>query len=120
MKNFIMFIMISALMTAASGCGHPEIYGEKISNRKVTPIKEILLAPEQYNGKQVTVKGNIAIECETGCWFNFKEGDAVIYVDLEPSGFAIPQKGGRNAVVEGNVAIKEGKPRLIGRGVEIR
>ena len=119
-KNLFITLTIVTMMAAASGCGRPETYGTKISNRNITPVKDILLHPEKYTGKTVTVKGNIAIECETGCWFNFKEGDAVIYVNLEPSGFAIPQKGGRNAIVEGEVAIKEGKPRLIGKGVEIR
>jgi hypothetical protein len=122
MKTRYFIILLTALMAIVSvaGCARPEIYGEHLSNRSVTPIKDILTHPEAYDGKTVTVKGQIAIECETGCWFNFKEGDAVIYVNLEPSGFAIPQKGGRNAIVEGNVIVEKGKPKLIGRGVEIR
>ena len=119
MKSFIIWVAVFAL-TAAAGCGHLETYGERVSGQNITAVKDILTRPQDYNGKTVTVKGKIAIECETGCWFNFKQGDAVIYVDLGPSGFAIPQKAGRDATVEGNVAIKEGKPRLIGKGVEIR
>ena len=119
MRNFIILAAIFAF-TAAAGCGRPETYGERISGRNITAVKNILTRPQDYNGKTVTVKGKIAIECETGCWFNFKQGDAMIYVNLEPSGFAIPQKAGRNATVEGNVAIKEGKPILIGKGVEVR
>jgi hypothetical protein len=118
-KNITILLVIFALITAAAGCGQHEIYGEKISNRNGTSIKDILTHPEIYVDKTVVVKGKIAIECETGCWFNFKEGDAIIYVNLESSGFAIPQRGGRNAIVEGTVTIKDRKPVLIGKGVRI-
>lgn len=118
-KNLIIGVSIFTVIAAIAGCGSPENYGEQISNINITSVKDILTYPDKYTGKTVTIKGKIGIECETGCWFNFKEGDAVIYVDLEPSGFAIPQKAGRGAVVEGVVAIKEGKPILIGKGVRI-
>ena len=118
-KSFFTLLIISALITAVTGCGHPETYGEKIAKSNVTPLKDILTYPKNYDGRTVTVKGKIAIECETGCWFNFKDGDAMIYVNLEPSGFAIPQRGGRNAIVEGNITIRDGKPILVAKGVKI-
>ena len=120
LKKFIILISIFGIITAASGCGHPETYGEKILNRNITPIKDIVSHPEQYTGKTVTVKGKIAIECDTGCWFNLKDGADVLYTNIEPSGFAIPQKVGRSAVVEGTVSAEEGKLTLTGKGVEIR
>ena len=120
MKNIVLAAALFIVVAIACGCGRNEAYGEKISNRAITPVKDILLRPDSYAGKTVTIKGKIAIECETGCWFNFKDGDAVIYVNLEPSGFAIPQKGGKDASVEGSVTIKNGKPTFIGKGVEIR
>lgn len=119
-KSFIAILVIFAFIAALSGCARPETYGERITNRSVASVKDILLNPKDYIGKTVTVKGRIMIECETGCWFNFKEGNSIIYVDLEPSGFAIPQKGGHDATVEGNVVIKEGKTILVGKGVEVR
>ena len=119
-KNFVIFITIFALMITAAGCGHLETYGASISNRNITPLGEILAHPKDYDGKTVTVKGRITIECETGCWLNLKDGNAVIYTDLAPSGFAIPQKVNRNATVEGKVSIENGKLILTGKGVEIR
>lgn len=116
---FIAIVMI-ACTVMFSGCGRVETYGERISNRNLTPIKDIVAHPEQYTGKTVTVKGKIALECNTGCWFNLKDGSAVIYTDINPSGFAIPQKVGRTAVVEGTVSIEEGKLTLTGKAVEIR
>ncbi len=116
---FIMIIML-ACMAMFSGCGRVETYGERISNQNITSIQDIVLHPQQYVGKTVTVKGKIALECNTGCWFNLKDGAAVIYTDIAPYGLAIPQKVGRNAVVEGTVSVEEGKLTLTGKAVEIR
>lgn len=109
-----------ALITVACGCGRIETYGEKISSRNITPIKEIIMHPEQYTGKTVTVKGKIALECDTGCWFHLEEDKAMLYTDLQPYGFAIPQKVGRTATIEGNISIEDGKPILAGKAVEIQ
>jgi hypothetical protein len=119
-RGVFIIILMLACMGASSGCGRVETYGERISNRNTTPIKDIVLHPEQYTGKTVTVKGKIDIECGTGCWFNLKDGSAVIYTNIEPYGFAIPQKRGRSAVVEGTVSAEEGKLTLTGKAVEIR
>lgn len=118
--NLFLVVVLFTCTVMFSGCGHVEAYGERISNRNTIPIKDIVSHPQQYVGKMVTVKGKIAIECDTGCWFNLKDGAAVIYTNIEPSGFAIPQKVGRSAIVEGTVSIEEGKLTLTGKGVEIQ
>ena len=118
-RNLVVLIMLGIFVIAASGCGHRETYGERISNRNITALGDILSHPKDYDGKTVTVKGKITLECETGCWFNLKDGNAVIYVDLSPSGFAIPQNSGRSAIVEGSITIKDGKPTLVSKGVEL-
>jgi hypothetical protein len=120
MRELIIAVVMVGFMSVSSGCGRTEMFGERISNRNITPIKDIVARPEQYVGKPVTVKGVIALECNTGCWFNLKDGAAVIYTDINPSGFAIPQKVGRTAVVEGTVSVEEGKLTLTGKAVEIR
>jgi hypothetical protein len=119
-KKRLILASILAVMTAASGCGHLETYGEKISSRNIVALKNIVMHPQDYDGKTVTVKGKIKLVCETGCWFNLEDGGAVIYTDLAPSGFAIPQKVGRNATVEGKISIESGKLVLTAKGVEIR
>ena len=120
MKKFVIFAAILAVIAAAAGCGRPETYGQQISNRNITPVKDILMHPKDYNGKTVTVKGKITLECDTGCWFYIGDGGAVIYADLSPSGFAISQKVGRNATVEGKISFESGKLVLTAKGVEIR
>ncbi|MCX5678581.1 MAG: hypothetical protein NTY76_05670 [Candidatus Omnitrophica bacterium] len=120
MRDLFIVLIMLACAVMFSGCGHIETYGERISNRNSIPIKDIVSHPEQYVGKTVTVKGKIALECDTGCWFNIKDGAAVIYTDIQPYGFAIPQKVGHSAMVEGTVSVEKGKLTLTGKAVEIR
>ena len=120
MRDLAVIAAMIAFAVVSFGCGHPENYGERISNRNITAIKDIVAHPTDYINKTVTVKGKIILVCETGCWFNLKEADAVIYVNIEPWGFAIPQKAGSRATVEGKILIDKGKLTLVGKGVEIR
>ena len=119
-RHLFMVIIMLACIAVSSGCGRVEMYGERISDQNITPIQDIVLHPQQYVGKTVTVKGKIALECNTGCWFNLKDGAAVIYTDIAPYGLAIPQKTGRTAIVEGTVSVEDGKLTLTGKAVEIR
>jgi len=114
-------VLLLGIAVSSSYAGR-EKYGQAISNRKVTAIKDILANPKVYDGKTVTIEGKIANECETGCWFYVKvaQGNAVMYVDIEPAGFAIPQKVGRKVLVEGKVVIKKTGPMILGKGVEIK
>ena len=105
------------------GCSiKPAKYGEPIVNRQATLVKDILANPKAYEGKVITIEGKIANECSTGCWFFVKvgQGNLSIYVDTGKSGFAIPQKVGKEIVVEGAVKIKGTGPMIQAKGVEIR
>ena len=119
-RKLITLAAMFTVITAAIGCARSETYGGPISNRNLTAIKNIVIDPKGYDGKIVTVKGKIKLVCETGCWFNLEDEGATIYTDLAPSGFAIPQKVGRSATVEGKISIKSGKLTLTSKGVEIR
>jgi hypothetical protein len=114
-------ILISGLIVIAS-CARQEKYGQEISNRQLTPIKDILANPKAYENKTVTISGKIDNECQTGCWFYVKvaDGNVVIYVDIGKSGLAIPQYSGKKVLVEGEVIIKEAGPMIQGKGVEIQ
>ena len=120
-RVILILVLLLGIALSVSYAG-PEKYGQEISNRKITPIKDILADPKAYEGKTVTVEGKIAIECETGCWFYIKIGEtnATIYVDTAPGGFAIPQKVGRHVLVEGKVVIKKTGPMILASGVQIR
>ena len=118
---FLSLILFTGVMLVSSYAG-TEKYGEVIKNRKVTEVKDILADPEALDGKSVTIEGKIASECSTGCWFYVKvgSGNLTIYVDTGKSGFAIPQKVGRNILVEGNVVVKKTGPMIQAKGVEIK
>ena len=103
-----------------TGCGRAENYGASISKGEITKTEDILRSPDIYNGKTVTIKGKILNECPTGCWFDIKDGKAVIYVNTELAQFAIPQKSGHMALIEGKVYVEDGKPKIRGTGVEVK
>jgi hypothetical protein len=107
---------------AFSGCGKKktEQYGQKITKGNSTQINAILKEPEIFSGKTVIIEGKIVTECMTGCWFDVKGAGGTIHVDVKPSGFAIPQKVGKEVIVEGNVSLQDGQLTIIGKGVEIK
>lgn len=125
MKNFYKIALgcILFLTTAITyGFTAPQKYGQEISNRKVTAIKDILANPKGFEGKVVTIEGKIDNECSTGCWFFVKvaQGNFTIYVDIGNSGFAIPQNVGKQVLVEGTVVVKPAGVMIQGTGVEIK
>ena len=123
MKTFLKSVLVLILAFGVlSSCARVEKYGQAISNRQITAIKDILANPKAYEGKTVTIEGTISTECETGCWFYVKlaQGNAAIYVDIGVSGFAIPQNVNRKVMVQGTVVIKPSGPMIKGTGVEVR
>ena len=111
--------LISAVILA--GCkSKPELFGQAISDRTITPIRSIVMKPADYNDKIVTVEGKITLECPAGGWFNLEQDAAVLFVNLHPTGFAIPQKVGSIVTAQGTLKIEESGPVLIGSGVEIK
>jgi hypothetical protein len=115
----LLTVYISFLLVIA-GCGGPTTYGEQISGRETTDIGDIFKNPSKYIGREVAIEGTIVRECPTGCWLDLKDDTGVVYVDINPSGFAIPQKTGSKAVVEGRVSSSEGGLSIVGKGIEIK
>ncbi len=122
-KNKILLMLLSLTIAFTTyGCNKKESekYGQPISNRNTTEIKKVLTAPANFSGKDITIEGKIVRECMSGCWFDVKGNGGTIYVDIKPSGLAIPQKVGEEVLVEGKVALRDGQLTLIGKGVEIK
>jgi hypothetical protein len=122
LTRFSLAVILATWAFVITGCnkGEAESFGQPISDKTITPIKSIATAPADYNDKTVTVKGKIVLECPSGCWFDLQQDTAVLRVDIEPSGLAIPQKTGSTATVQGTLKIKDNKSTLIGTGVEIK
>lgn len=118
LRNSLIAFIISLLFIIGCGIGS-EHFGEDITETKTTAIGDILKSPQQYEGKIVKLKGKIIRECPTGCWFDLKDDSGVIYTDLNPSNFAIPQVVNKNIVAEGKVKLKGKNVVIIGKGVKI-
>ncbi len=102
------------------GCGELEKYGEKISSAEKVSVSEIFAGKEQLNNKVIKIEGKIVRECPTGCWFDVKDKTGIVYVDIRPYGLAIPQRVGKNVVVEGKIKTEDGRITVVGKGVEIK
>jgi len=119
-KVLVVSVLTSILVLSGCGRKSPKQYGQQIAGRTPTQIDGILKEPASFDGKTVTIEGAITAECMTGCWFDVAGEGGKIHVDVKPSGFAIPQKVGKDVVVEGQVSLRNGQLTLIGKGVEIK
>jgi hypothetical protein len=77
----------------------------------------IIKDPAAYEGKDLVLKGKIATECGSGCWFLLDDGTGQLYVDLAKNNFAIPQLKGSTVVVKGMVRVENGDPKFYATNV---
>lgn len=92
--------ILAGLLLAAGCTAQQEAAGEPAGR---VAIGTIAGDPAAYEGKEVVVKGKIKNECGSGCWFILEDESGIIYVDLSPANFAIPQLQGSTVVVRGIV-----------------
>ncbi|MDP8323474.1 MAG: hypothetical protein RAO94_14100 [Candidatus Stygibacter australis] len=114
--NRLPLIMLIALLllTACS----KQTYGIEIKEANVTQINQALNLKDSTD--TLRLEGKIGAVCPTGCWFYLEDNSGEIYVDLAPSGIAIPQSTGKKAVVEGSyIKVKENSV-FVAKGVEIK
>jgi len=118
MTTRIVMLLLTAILLV--GCGRrAETYGEAVPGVEPTSVRQLLAAPGDYTSTPVVVEGRITRECPTGCWFDLDAGGAPLYVELNDSGLAIPQRVGKTVRVVGSVVAKGGQIKLSGQGVEI-
>jgi len=104
-----------------AGCSKTELYGEALTGTAPeATVKQILDNPENYENKTVTLEGEIKEVCPSGCWFFVEDENTELYVNIGPSGFAIPNKTGHKVKVEGEVITHNSSLILMGKGVEIK
>jgi hypothetical protein len=121
MRSMTVIAAILSAFCLAAGCGvKGSSYGEPITGQNIVRVGEILSHPEKYEKKTVLVEGGIIEECPVGGWFMLKDETAVVYVNLHPSYFAIPQALGRRVLVQGVVRKEGARVTLTGKGVTIR
>ena len=113
-------VLVAIVIINIAGCSRNKKFGEEITTIETTKIKDILANSGQYDSQTVKVEGKIIQECPAGGWFYLQEGTSIIYINLHPTGFAIPQSVGKHAVAEGKLRSKEGGLEIVGKGVEIK
>ncbi|MFA4861287.1 hypothetical protein [Methanoregula sp.] len=107
----VSFLIIGlVLMTGCTTTSSPE--SGPTTKAPSATVGEIVKNPTAYEGKEVLVKGKITNECGSGCWFMLDDGTGLIYVDLAPAGFAIPQLQGSTIIVKGVIHVTNGDPAL--------
>ncbi|OPX63424.1 MAG: hypothetical protein A4E33_01666 [Methanoregula sp. PtaB.Bin085] len=113
---YLTLAVISLLMSAIliAGCTTQPASTVAASSPADTraSIGDIVKNPAAYEGKEVVVQGKIASECGSGCWFMLDDGTGLMYVDLAPNNFAIPQLQGSTVVVKGVIRVAKGDPTL--------
>jgi len=110
----LLFMLLASLVWQVQASDEPAEL-----DQEETDISDILENVTAYNGSMVVVEGNIELECASGCWFVLNDGTGSIFVDILPSNFVIPQMGGEDAKVYGEVTLKNGEPQIIGKMVKI-
>lgn len=113
----IIFFIIGPML---SGCSAQGVYGQSFAEANITSVGDILANPQQFDRKTVQVEGKIIEECPAGGWFMLKDAAGVIFVNLHPSYFAIPQAVGSNVIAEGKVKRDGQRVEIVGQGVKIK
>jgi len=121
MRKLLIAVFLVATVAIASSCGGPveKDYGAAITVESATPIGEVLANAKDLQDKTVKVQGTIIEECPAGGWFMLKDDSGVVYVNLHPSYFAIPQAVGKKAIAQGVVKKEGTRIEIVGKGVQL-
>jgi len=116
----LLFITIAGVFMVLGCSRQGRSFGQPITETALTPIGNILAAPGEFAGKTVKIEGKITDECPAGGWVFLKDESGVIYVNLHPSYFAIPQLTGHKITAQGVVRKEGTQLEVIGEGVEVK
>jgi uncharacterized protein YdeI (BOF family) len=98
----------------------PSVYGQFINAPEVT-VAALVDHPQQFLGKRVSVEGTITEQCKAmGCFFNFRDGEKSLRVNLEDIAMTAPMHERRPARVEGQLAPYGQAYQLIATAAEFK
>jgi len=123
MKHIVFVMVVLLVLGTIVGCGSASAgksaFGKPISaDQAITSAKEIADSPKAFEGKDVLVKGKITSECPSGGWVWINDGTGDIYVNMHPTNVFIPQKVGSTVKAMGKVVLEQGRPQVVGTGLE--
>jgi len=117
----VLIILVLASVFSAIGCkAIPSNFGEPITETQAVSIRDILAQPNNFISKVVRIEGRVMEECPAGGWFMLKDNTGVIFVNLHPSSFSIPQVSGRQVIAEGIVNKEGTQISVVGKGVQLK
>ena len=111
MRRTIGLVVLALAAFCASVSAETLKLGEPMeSERRVTPIEEILATPDAWVGRTVRIEGRVAEVCtKMGCWMDLVSADdARMQVKVDDGVIVFPLEAvGRRASAEGRVEILE-------------
>ncbi len=117
----VLFNMCIGECTMTGGENFGDMPGE---NPAITAVGTVILNPQKYLDKEVTVEGVIASECPTGGWINIRDNSgSIIHFNMHGTTVGpIPQRVGRKVIAKGMVYQGESTPKetkLLAKGLRI-
>lgn len=117
-------VLCAAILLVGAGylvwrSAQPERFGKTFAGAPLVPIEELAAMPAATD---VRVEGKIVRQCPmTGCWFYLDDGKGhQIRIEFTKTLPHLPQRVGRQAIVEGQVSRMGEEPVLVGSAVEFQ
>lgn len=119
MKNLLLMISLFVPLLLA-GCGGEKYGGGVDGGAPNVKVQDVFLKPELI-GKQVTLKGKIASQCQSnGCWFFLQDETGQVYIDLATNNFTLPSLPGKQVTASGTITRSQQNILLVATGVEVK
>jgi hypothetical protein len=110
--SLILFALVAAFESAA-GASPPippgSDFGAGLTLSELTPLAEVVRAPEKFEARPVLLRGRISDVCQRkGCWVVLRDGGEQVRVRFHDYSFFLPtDASGSEAFVEGIVKVEE-------------
>lgn len=105
-------LLLVALLSVSSWSKKPSdpVYGEGTFEQSPVALSQVMTNfKQQYDGKQVVVRGQVEKVCEKmGCWLILKDGKTQVRAIMKDHGFSVPKEiKGKSVLVSGQLIEKE-------------
>lgn len=105
----VLITMALIIGWSANSVAEELTFGEPVNMEVIKPLNEIMNKPDNYIGKEVTIKGTIKKVCKKrGCWADFVADDKKLRVKVADGEIEIPLYTiGKDAYATGTLHSKE-------------
>ncbi len=125
MRKILILCGVILVLGAAVAVWHftrPQHFGAPFEGAPRAAVKDLLERPDEHLGRDVALEGTIVRQCPaTGCWLFLKDDSGKeIRVEMNKLAPRFPQRVGRKAKVEGQLAKVGDHYEIEGKAVEFR